>query len=183
MLSKSEGRVGIGKARKSHTGSLDSLCFAKITLATAHKQHPIDLSIGNGSISLMAGLYLRGNGGRICFLAEAWKATTCETPTFFWRKGARGARVCRSRVERANEAIVSGEYDREEAETPFEYKRMKLETSGVRLGMSSFYGPSDWSMAVRPAEIGRYSGEKHLALRLSSCLQQVVYYMKFLITY
>lgn len=76
---------------------------------------------------------------------------------------------------------MSGEYDREEAETPFEYKRMKLETSGVRLGMSSFYGPSDWSMVVRPAEIGRCSGEKHLALRLSSsCLQQVVYYIEVL---
>jgi len=43
-----------------------------------------------------------------------------------------------------------------------EHKRMKLETSGVRLGMSSYYGSGDWSTCPRPAEIGRC--EKHLAL-------------------
>ena len=43
-----------------------------------------------------------------------------------------------------------------------EHKRMKLETSGVRLGMSSFYGACDWLTGLRPAEIGRR--EKHLAL-------------------
>jgi hypothetical protein len=76
---------------------------------------------------------------------------------------------------------VSGEYGREEAETSFEYKRMKLETSGVRLGMSSFYGPVDWLMAVRPAEIGRYSGEEHLALQLSSLQMYFEAYMELIL--
>lgn len=41
-----------------------------------------------------------------------------------------------------------------------EHKRMRL-TSGVQLGMSSYYGSGDWLRFLHPAEIGRC--EKHLA--------------------
>ena len=58
MPSKCVGRVGIGKARKSHTGSLNRLCTAKSTLVTASKQVQIDLSIGNILVRLMAGSLL-----------------------------------------------------------------------------------------------------------------------------
>jgi hypothetical protein len=68
-------------------------------------------------------------------------------------------------------------YGREEAETPYEHKRMKLETSGVRVGMSSFYGEFDWLLPVRPAEIARLCTEKHLALQLSTVYYTVVDYM------
>lgn len=69
MLSKSEGRVGIGRARKSHTGSLNSLCIAKNTLAAAHKQHPIYLPIGNISINIMAGPLLTRQRGQDLLLS------------------------------------------------------------------------------------------------------------------
>lgn len=50
----------------------------------------------------------RGRGGRICFFAEAWKATTCDT--FLFTKGDRKAdrQECLERRDwRAIEAIVS----------------------------------------------------------------------------
>lgn len=61
-------------------------------------------------------LNLRGNGGKICFRAEAWKATACDTPTFRRRRCDRGARVCRSNDGHANEAIVIGVVGRDEGE-------------------------------------------------------------------
>lgn len=52
----------------------------------------------------------RGRGGRICFFAEAWKATTCDTPApFLVANGERKAerQDCRRREDwRAIEAIV-----------------------------------------------------------------------------
>ncbi|KAJ9492211.1 hypothetical protein VN97_g1064 [Penicillium thymicola] len=47
---------------------------------------------------------------------------------------------------------------------------MKLETSGVQLGMSFFYGLFDWSMAPCGSLLPVYN------------IQQVVYHKKFLIT-
>lgn len=96
-------------------------------------------------------LYVRGNGGRICFRAEAWKATICDTPAFWRRRGDRVARVCRSSDGRANEAIVADNGGGESKSRT----RMKLATSGIRLGMSANSTSGDWLAGTRPAEIGR----------------------------
>lgn len=92
MLSKSEGRVGIGKARKSHTGSLDSLCVTKTTLATAHKQQPIDLSIGNGSISLMAGPLLTGQRGQDLLLSGGMESDDLRNADILLEEGRPGGK-------------------------------------------------------------------------------------------
>lgn len=98
---------------------------------------------------------LRGNGGRICFRAEAWKATACETPTFWRRRGDRVvARVCRSSDGRANEAIVTRDED-ETKRKQFDSYRMKLEPRESASVCQPSSGSGDWLMGFRPAEIGR----------------------------
>ena len=107
-----KSRRNIGQVRKfgngrEHTGSFKGLC-------TESKQSASVLILNwrvSRSLSLFRrsnrGSDLRGNGGRICFRAEAWKATAWDTPTF-WRRGDReAARDCRSNDERANIAIVT----------------------------------------------------------------------------
>lgn len=64
----------------------------------------------------------RGRGGRICFLAEAWKATICDTPAALrFTSGARIAdkQDCRSRGDwRAIEAMaISGGIVKEKSST------------------------------------------------------------------
>lgn len=92
MLSKSEGRVEIGKARKSHTGSLDSLCIAKITLATAHKRHPIDLSIGSVSISLVAGPLLTRQWGQDLLLSGGMESDDLRNADILLEEGSPGGK-------------------------------------------------------------------------------------------
>lgn len=91
MPLKCEGTVGIGKARKSHTGSLNRLCIAKSTLATASKQHPIDLSIDNIAVRLMAGPLLTRQRGQDLLLRGGMESDDLRDADILLEEGRPGS--------------------------------------------------------------------------------------------